>query len=555
NGKTGNRLIANSDQFTANANNIRSIWNMLDDPGFVKFSAGIMFVSLPKAGRRKITIRVPKAVTIAAPTTETPQRQDAMIDLDADDEPDTEQEQEALTAAASTSASAPTADEDHDLITARFLSSHPLPCWNETTPEADRALIIHFHGGGFIAMSSYSHQDYSRRWAKQTGLPILSIDYRLAPAFPYPTPMNDCYAAYKWAVEHAHTHLGAQPSRFIVTGDSAGGACTASVALQAIANNYRIPDGLLLSYPALNLYRYAMLPSRLLAFKDCILPFAFLDMVIRVYIPEALVLRAKEEPFLSPAHAPDDWLSRFPPTYIGVGDEDPLYHDSIQFAHRLHRLRRTVSLSVYRGFPHGYLSFSALIKQATKIITETGHLLENLARGRIHTEMMFAPEPTTPQQAPSVADDYELLYCRELNYSRPHRNLFKKSPVLACTFEAHVSVKCSDTLHLWRKRYGEIRSGVLLLWSDESKKADFAGAYMLRRATLHHDASAPKYLTVNAHAPDARSMGTEEIALTLWTDDAPSTHAWHMALSRATDIPPYSFPSTAQHSSSSVSPE
>jgi hormone-sensitive lipase len=44
-----------------------------------------------------------------------------------------------------------------------------------------KALVIHVHGGGFVAMSSGSHQSYSRVWANQLGVPVFSIDYRLAP--------------------------------------------------------------------------------------------------------------------------------------------------------------------------------------------------------------------------------------------------------------------------------------------------------------------------------------------------------------------------------------
>lgn len=46
--------------------------------------------------------------------------------------------------------------------------------------------MIHIHGGGFVAMSSSSHQSYSRRWANELGIPIFSIDYRLAPEYAYP---------------------------------------------------------------------------------------------------------------------------------------------------------------------------------------------------------------------------------------------------------------------------------------------------------------------------------------------------------------------------------
>ena len=50
-----------------------------------------------------------------------------------------------------------------------------------TIPPLEKALIIHVHGGGFVSMSSGSHQTYTRLWANEIGVPIFSIDYRLAP--------------------------------------------------------------------------------------------------------------------------------------------------------------------------------------------------------------------------------------------------------------------------------------------------------------------------------------------------------------------------------------
>lgn len=399
----------------------------------------------------------------------------------------------------------------------------------------ERALIVHYHGGGFIAMSSYSHQDYSRKWARQTGFPILSVDYRLAPAFPYPTPMNDCWGAYQWAVEQSHTILGARPERIVVTGDSAGGACTASVTLRAIAEDYRIPDGVLMSYPALNLYRYAMLPSRLLAFRDNILPFAFLDMVIRAYVPEHLILAAKGEPLLSPGHAPEEWLRRFPPAYIGVGDADPLFHDSIQFAHRLHRLRRPLGLSIYRGFPHGYLSFSALMRQASKIITETGQQLTNLATGAYHSEMMFAGEPPIAAAAPSPADALHLVFCRDINYARPQLGQFRAWPNIPqpVRIRASFDFKASETLYLWRKRYLEIRDSFLFVWDSDQKQAELTGCYLLHQADIKHERSQPKYITITAHLPDAKTHATREATLTLWSDQIPLISEWVIALQAA----------------------
>ena len=54
-------------------------------------------------------------------------------------------------------------------------------------------MIIHVHGGGFISMSSGSHQNYTRVWANATHVPIISVDYRLAPDHAFPAALNDVW--------------------------------------------------------------------------------------------------------------------------------------------------------------------------------------------------------------------------------------------------------------------------------------------------------------------------------------------------------------------------
>lgn len=64
------------------------------------------------------------------------------------------------------------------------------------------AILIHIHGGGFVSMSSQSHQAYTRHWAVETSIPIFSIDYRLAPENPYPAALNDVWQAYYWIITY-----------------------------------------------------------------------------------------------------------------------------------------------------------------------------------------------------------------------------------------------------------------------------------------------------------------------------------------------------------------
>lgn len=58
-----------------------------------------------------------------------------------------------------------------------------------------KRVVIHFHGGGFVAMSSFSHQTYTRKWANHLGedTVVFSVDYRLAPQHAYPAALDDCW--------------------------------------------------------------------------------------------------------------------------------------------------------------------------------------------------------------------------------------------------------------------------------------------------------------------------------------------------------------------------
>ncbi|XP_077839054.1 hormone-sensitive lipase isoform X9 [Macaca mulatta] len=65
-----------------------------------------------------------------------------------------------------------------------------------------QSLIVHFHGGGFVAQTSKSHEPYLKSWAQELGAPIISIDYSLAPEAPFPRALEECFFAYCWAIKH-----------------------------------------------------------------------------------------------------------------------------------------------------------------------------------------------------------------------------------------------------------------------------------------------------------------------------------------------------------------
>ena len=89
---------------------------------------------------------------------------------------------------------------------------------------------------------------------------------------------------YYWLVEHGETYLGIRPDKIILVGDSAGGNLAAALTVLAIERNYRIPDGIVLAYPALNLSKKKFTPSLLLSLDDPILPYPFLKMCLSSYV-------------------------------------------------------------------------------------------------------------------------------------------------------------------------------------------------------------------------------------------------------------------------------
>ncbi|XP_022178761.1 hormone-sensitive lipase [Myzus persicae] len=148
-------------------------------------------------------------------------------------------------------------------------------------PEPCENLIIHCHGGGFVSQSSSSHESYLRDWAVRLDIPILSIDYSLAPRAPYPRAMEELLFAYIWALSNA-AYLGSTAKRVIMAGDSAGGNLSACVALKCIEMGFRIPDSLFLAYFPCAI-AWSPTPARFLSLIDPLIPLGFMTNCLKAY--------------------------------------------------------------------------------------------------------------------------------------------------------------------------------------------------------------------------------------------------------------------------------
>lgn len=130
--------------------------------------------------------------------------------------------------------------------------------------EKHENLVLDIPGGGFVAMDPRTNDDRLLAWAGKTGLPVLSLDYRKAPEYPYPYALNECFDVYTQIVATRGRCIGMKPAscpRIVLTGDSAGGNLATGTTLMVIQSNQTgnsrgilpCPAGLVLLYPALDM--------------------------------------------------------------------------------------------------------------------------------------------------------------------------------------------------------------------------------------------------------------------------------------------------------------
>lgn len=147
--------------------------------------------------------------------------------------------------------------------------------------EKSKYLILHAHGGGFIAHSSKSHEIYLKPWSKELKIPIVSIDYSLSPEVQFPRASEECFYAYAWCLLNKDM-LGWTGEKIICVGDSAGGLLVTNIVQRAILSQIRIPDVLVPIYAPF-LCTYSLSPSKLLSIMDPLLNYGILWRCLAAY--------------------------------------------------------------------------------------------------------------------------------------------------------------------------------------------------------------------------------------------------------------------------------
>lgn len=215
-----------------------------------------------------------------------------------------------------------------------------------------RPAVLHLHGGGLIIGSAIQGDPLCRRLADELGALAISVDYRMPPEHPYPTPLDDAYAALQWLAAQPDV----DPTRIVVIGESAGGGLAASLALMARDRGEIALAGLVLAYPMLDdrtdspaaahprMLRLWNGPSNRLGWG--------MYLSAGTKGPEATPLDAATLERAVPARRSD--LSGLPPTWIGVGTLDLFHFEDVNYARRLTAAGVPTELHVIPGAYHGF---------------------------------------------------------------------------------------------------------------------------------------------------------------------------------------------------------
>lgn len=218
-----------------------------------------------------------------------------------------------------------------------------------------RGALLHIHGGGMIIGSAKVMQHFPASLALTLGIPVASVEYRLAPEHPFPAPQEDCYTALQWLAKAA-PELGVDPRRIGVTGESAGGGLAAAVALMARDRGGPALAAQFLTYPMLD---HRTGSDRCRWHNPMTGEFVWTRQANQVGWE---ALRGGYEPvdsrkgWFSPALADD--LSGLPPSWIGTGSLDLFFDENLDYARRLVMAGVPVELHSYPGAIHAFTAMT-----------------------------------------------------------------------------------------------------------------------------------------------------------------------------------------------------
>jgi acetyl esterase len=230
-------------------------------------------------------------------------------------------------------------------------------------------LMVFFHGSGFVLCSLDTHDGVCRNLCGAAGCVVVSVDYRLAPEHKFPAGPEDCYAATKWAAEHAG-QLNADPGRVVIAGDSAGGNMVAVTALMIRDKDGPALRGQLMIYPVTDYFN-----SRHRSYTENAEGYGLTAAGMQWFWAQYLNSESEaDNPLVSPLRAKD--LRGLPPALIITAEYDILRDEGELYGERLVEAGVPTKVVRYDGMNHGFFQMYGIVDKAKQALEESATWLK-----------------------------------------------------------------------------------------------------------------------------------------------------------------------------------
>ncbi|NUR96573.1 MAG: alpha/beta hydrolase [Kribbellaceae bacterium] len=255
---------------------------------------------------------------------------------------------------------------DDVTLTERTLGG--VPALDVRVDGADKpGVILYLHGGGYVIGSARTGANLAAPLSRRSGVPAVSLEYRLAPEHPFPAGLHDALAAYRELVE------GGQP--VVVAGDSAGGGLALGMLLAARAEGLPQPAGAVLFSPWTDV---ALTGPSIDARGDYdpLFSRANMEESAALYLGGADPRNELASPVLAD-------LKGLPPLLVQVGSAEVLLDDSLRLVARAAEQEVDVSLDVVAGAPHVFQYFAGLLPEADEALDHAATFIATRTRSGV----------------------------------------------------------------------------------------------------------------------------------------------------------------------------
>ena len=237
-------------------------------------------------------------------------------------------------------------------------------------PSTPLPIMVYLHGGGWVLGGLESADSVVRRLVVDCHCIVVSVDYRLAPEFPFPVGYEDCLAAIQWTAEHASQLGGVAGDPLALGGDSSGGNLAAACAIALRDSGGPSLSCQYLAYPVTDadMGRPSMHEQVEKALERAAMIW-FWDH----YCPD---LDQREDWRACPIKATS--LAKLPPALVTLSSHDPLYDEGLEYAHRLQAAGVPTTIRVAPDLIHGYLGMTQQSRRADEEVGKVNAILHTL---------------------------------------------------------------------------------------------------------------------------------------------------------------------------------